>query len=145
AALGRSSIYVAPDAIEFHAVAWPEPGSEVHGLVATDQGVLIAATSRGLRRSEDSGMTWQPVHGPLGASTVTGFCRHPSHPGVVFAARYGSIFSSVDDGRTWAPVASQPDQLPPIRELRAISSFPGSLFAITRAHGVYEIPLDPDL
>lgn len=142
---GPSSVMVSPDGVEYRLVSSPGAESEVHGLIATEHADLLAATSRGLRRSDDFGATWQPVQGALGVNTISAICKHPTRPGVLFAARYGAIFGSSDDGRTWEPVTSPRDALPAIHELVVAAGIPGSLFVTTAAQGVYEVLLDPKL
>jgi photosystem II stability/assembly factor-like uncharacterized protein len=145
AALAGPSVLVAGDDADFEAVASPAAGAEIHALIATDGAELLAATSRGLKRSQDFGATWSAVSGVLDGNTVSAICKHPTRPGVLFAAGYGSIFSSVDDGRTWEPLTSTADRLPPIREMVIASGIPDSLFAITPAQGVYYVRLKPHL
>jgi photosystem II stability/assembly factor-like uncharacterized protein len=145
AALTRSDVWISSDGIDYQAVASPAAGSELYGLIATEHADLLAATSYGLRRSEDSGATWQSVHGVLGDSTVSAICKHPTEPAVLFASHYGAIFTSTDDGRTWTPVTSPGEELPAIRELVVAPGIPGSLFAVTRVQGVYAVPLAPKL
>lgn len=145
AALAGPSVLLAGDGTDYEPVASPVAGAEIHALIATDRAGLLAATSRGLRRSEDFGATWSTVSGVLEGNTVSAICRHPTRPGIIFAAGYGTIFTSVDDGRTWKPVTSTIDRLPPIREMVIASGLPDSLFAITPAQGVYYVPLKPDL
>lgn len=145
AALAGPSVLVAEDGADYEVVASPAAGAEIHSLIATDRAELLAATSHGLRRSEDFGATWSSVGGILGGNSVTAICKHPTRSGVLFAARYGSIFSSVDDGRTWEPVTSTAERLPTIREMVIASGIPDSLFAITPALGIYYVRLRPDL
>jgi photosystem II stability/assembly factor-like uncharacterized protein len=145
AALAGPSVLVAEDGADYEAVALPAAGGEIHGLIATDGAELLAATSRGLRRSEDFGATWSAVSGVLDGNTVSTICKHPTRPGVLFAAGYGFIFNSVDDGRTWEPLNSIAERLPPIREIVIASGIPDSLFAITPAQGVYYVRLKPDV
>ena len=145
AALAGSSVLVSSDGIEYDSVASPGIDTEIHGLIAADHADLLAATSQGLRRSDDLGKSWQPVRGVLGGSTVSAICKHPTRPGVLFAAHYGAIFGSVDNGHTWAPITTEGQDLPAIRELVVASGIPGSLFATTPFQGVYAVPLDPKL
>jgi photosystem II stability/assembly factor-like uncharacterized protein len=145
AAITHSDVWISPDGTDYQTVASPAPGAELYGLISTEHADLLAATSFGLRRSEDSGTTWQPVRGILGDSTVSAICKHPTEPGVLFASHYGVIFSSTDDGRTWTPVTPPGQELPAIRELVVAPGIPGSLFAVTRFQGVYAVPLTSKL
>lgn len=145
AAVAGSSVLVSSDGIEYRPVASLGLDSEIHALIATNHGDLLAATSKGLRRSEDDGASWLPVSGVLGDSTVSAICKHPVRPDVLFAARYGSIFTSMDNGRTWASITSEGEKLPAIRELVTTSGIPDTLFAVTPFQGVYAVPLEQTL
>jgi photosystem II stability/assembly factor-like uncharacterized protein len=137
-------VFVAKDGVDYEKVTSPAADSEIHELIATDNADLFAATSLGLKRSDDFGATWQAVDGVLDGNTVTAICKHPTRPGVLFAARYGLIFISVDNGRTWQAVTSAAERLPSIRKLVVAPGIPNGLFAITTAQGVYFVPLKPE-
>jgi len=109
-----------------------------------DKGHLIAATCRGLRRSEDSRATWNPVPGVLDGNTISAIFKHPTRSGVFFASRYGGVFASADDGQTWVPVTS-PDHPPAVRELLVVPGTPDTLYAITRFQVILAIALNPGL
>lgn len=142
AAISSSAVLISSDGTDYEAVTPPVANGEIHALIVTDHADLIAATSHGLKRSEDFGQTWQSVQGILGNSTVSALCKHPTRRGLLFAARYGVIFSSTDDGLTWAPLTSEAEELPSIRELIVPSGTPSSLFAVTNSNGIYSLPLD---
>jgi photosystem II stability/assembly factor-like uncharacterized protein len=116
-------------------------GYEIYGVVATNHNGFLAATSRGLMRSDEVEMTWQPVPGLLEGSTVTAICKHPARAGVVFASKFGVIFVSMDEGRSWAPVTDGDDGRELITELLVMSETPNKIFALTRNRGVYAIPV----
>ncbi|HTS25161.1 MAG TPA: hypothetical protein VMH81_04765 [Bryobacteraceae bacterium] len=143
AALGRSAIWLSSDGKEFRAAAPPATDAAIYALVATDHSGLLAATSYGLRRSEDFGQTWQAVGGGLDSSTVSAICKHPARPGVLFASRYGAIFASEDDGRTWAPITHPGDEMAVVRELFVAPGVPDRLFALTPVQGVFTLNLEP--
>jgi len=141
-ALAGSSVFLSSVGAEFKRITSPGVDAEIHGLVETDNGDLLVATSRGLRRSEDFGETWRPVRGVLDGSTISTIYKHPTHHGVIFAARYGTIFVSEDDGLQWTPITSAGDELPAIRDLVVAPGIPDSIFAITQLQGVYAVPLN---
>lgn len=70
---------------------------------------IFLATDRGLYRSLDTGMTWQPVNNGLGSSSIS---KIAITNGVLFAGIYkrdldsASIFRSSDNGDSWQPVYS---------------------------------------
>ena len=144
AAITRYSVLVSPDGAEYKTVSPPASESEINGLLVTEHGDLLAATSQGLRRSEDLGMTWQSIHGNLGNSTVSALCKHPVYPDLLFASRYGAIYKSQDDGRTWSAITSQGEELPAIQKLMVPPGMPDRLLAVTHSQGVFAVHLDPD-
>ena len=123
----------------------------IHDTLSMDEGSVLAATSRGLARSRDSGVTWQLEPGALAGSTVTALCKHPTRRGVFFAARFGEIFVTRDHARTWTPLMAGdegPDDLIALLVLPAKVSpeevSPGNrdrLLALSRSRGVYTIAL----
>jgi photosystem II stability/assembly factor-like uncharacterized protein len=144
AAITRSAVLLSSDGTDYRIVTYPAEGSEIYDLIGTDHGGLIAATSRGLRISDDFGRTWHIPGGSLGESSVSAVYKHPTRPGVLFAARYGVIFVSADDGHTWQPLTPEGEELPAIRGMVVAPGMPDRLFAITQVQGVYSVPLDPE-
>ena len=59
---------------------------------------------RGLWRSEDSGVTWQPVAGAGIKGSVLVLTASPNHAGTLYAAGYREIWKSIDGGRKWIEV-----------------------------------------
>jgi len=127
--------------IGFETAKHPGNGYEIYGIVATNQNGFLAATSRGLMRSDEVEKTWRPLPGLLDGSTVTAICKHPTRAGVVFASKFGVIFVSKDEGRSWARLASAEDETEVITELLVAPEIPDRIFALTRSHGIYSIPL----
>jgi photosystem II stability/assembly factor-like uncharacterized protein len=132
----------------------------IHDTLPMDDGSVLAATSRGLARSRDSGMTWQLELGTLAGSTVTALCKHPTRREVFFAARFGEIFVTRDHARTWIPLMAGdegPDDLIALLVLPAKmlpgpvlpeDGSPGNrdrLLALSRSRGVYTIALPTKL
>jgi photosystem II stability/assembly factor-like uncharacterized protein len=141
AAITSSALLLSQDGMDFNAVPLPAWASAIHGVVATDNG-LLAATSSGLARSDRYGSAWRRVPGILNGSTLSAICAHPTRRGVLFASRYGGIYGSVDNGQSWTPVIAE-GQLKGIQELVVTAAKPDTLYAITRNQGVYAIPVRP--
>ena len=83
---------------------WAEtgrPGSSVTSLALPRDGLpLIGASSDGLRRSDDDGVTWRA--GALGGLSITSVVRSPADPRVLFATTSGGgFFISSDGGTGW--------------------------------------------
>jgi photosystem II stability/assembly factor-like uncharacterized protein len=129
------------DGVGYETTKRPGNGYEIYGIVATDHNGLLAATSRGLMRSDEVEKTWKPLPGLLDGSTVTAICKHPTRTGVILASKFGVIFVSKDEGQTWARLTSADDQTEVIQELLVVPEIPDRVFALTRSHGVYSIPL----
>ncbi|MGH9647134.1 MAG: WD40/YVTN/BNR-like repeat-containing protein [Bryobacteraceae bacterium] len=113
----------------------------IHDVVVTDRGELLAASSRGLARSVDAGMTWKLVPGSLDGTTVSALCGHPTRPGVFFASRFGELFRSLDYGRNWTPLAASPEHP---NDFIALLVPPGRsdwIFALSRSRGVFGMAL----
>ena len=116
----------------------------IHGAVAMEDGDLLAATSRGLARSNNAGLTWQPVPGALDGTTVSALCRHPTRPGILFASLFRGIFGSSDHGRNWSLLASAGDRPDDLIALLVLPGNPDRLLALSRNRGVFEMALPPD-
>jgi photosystem II stability/assembly factor-like uncharacterized protein len=143
AAVTPASLLLSWDGTDFSPAPLPDRASAIHGLVATDRG-LLAATSRGVLRSDGHGTAWRRLPGLLDGSTVSAICKHPTRPGVLFASRYGGIYRSLDGGNSWAAVVAE-GELQAIEDLVVTDDRPGALFAVTRHQGVYVIPLEPSI
>jgi photosystem II stability/assembly factor-like uncharacterized protein len=113
----------------------------IHGTVTMEDGDLLAATSRGLGRSNNAGSTWQLVPGALEGTTVGALCRHPARPGVLFASTFTGIFGSRDHGRTWRLLASGVDRPDDFIALLMLPGNPDRLFALSRNRGVFVMVL----
>jgi len=116
----------------------------IHDAVTAEGGDLLAATSRGLAKSEDAGLTWHRVSGVLDGTTVSALCSHPTRHGVFFASVFGGIFRSLDYGRTWTPVTVRGEHPNDFTALRVLPGHPEWLFALSRKHGVYVMVLPPE-
>jgi photosystem II stability/assembly factor-like uncharacterized protein len=140
----REGIYRTDDAgVTWNLVDFRSPGqSRIHTVLATADGDFLAATSEGLMRSVDKGVSWSPLAGVLGGSTVTAISRHPTKAGVLFASQFGVVFSSADHGRSWIQMRERPGG-GTVLALRVAAGNPDRLFALTETRGVYAMPLDP--
>ena len=80
----------------------------VVSAIATDSGSptrLYAGTSRGLRRSPDSGQSWVAVEGSIAEYFISAVVVDPALPSVVYASTDGAgIFQSTDAGVSWTEV-----------------------------------------
>jgi photosystem II stability/assembly factor-like uncharacterized protein len=113
----------------------------IHDIVETRDGGLLAATPRGLVRSDDSGQTWQAVTGTLEGSTIRALCSHSTQPGVFFAARYGDIYRSTDDGRSWISLKTGGNAPNDFTSLLVVTGTPDRLLAMSPSSGVYALTL----
>ncbi len=116
----------------------------IHDTVTTKDGDLLAATSRGLARSQDAGVTWQLVPGRLNGSTVNALYRHPTRSELLFASQYGEIFGSRDQGNTWIPLSASGEGPNDFMELLVLPGTPERLFALSRTGGVFAMMLPPE-
>ncbi len=125
--------------------ATPEPflqdNLRVHDAVTTKNGDLLAATSRGLAKSRNAGLTWHLEAGTLQGTSVSALCRHPAQPGVLFASTFGGIFLSRDGGGTWTPFTAGRGHPDDIITLLVLPGSPDRLLALSRSRGVFAIPL----
>lgn len=129
------------DGVGYETTKHPGNGYEIYGMVATEHNGFLAATSRGLMRSNEVKKAWQPLPGMLEGSTVTAICKHPTRAGVVFASKFGVIFISKDEGRSWVSLPAGDDGVEVITELLVVQEIPDRIFALTRNRGVYSISL----
>ena len=113
------------------------------GAVPGESGLVFAALSSGLRRSQDGGRTWEDALAQLNLSELVpvpglvipaGFEEEPR----VLAGAPGGLFISTDAGQTWKAVvfASPP---PTVSALAASPNFPQDalIFAGTMEDGVF--------
>jgi photosystem II stability/assembly factor-like uncharacterized protein len=140
AALGPSGVLISRDAKTW--VRRSPAGGEVLGIAATAARTLLAATSSGLRISDDLGATWRPVRGEMAEDTVQAICRHPSKRSEIFAAKYGAIYLSPDAGRTWRRISPPNWPIHSVKRMTVLPGAPDRLFVLTPQQGVWELPLD---
>jgi hypothetical protein len=78
----------------------------VTSLLATPGGRIYAGTQgKGIFRSSDNGLSWQPMNHGLGAAWISALALGPT--GSMYVATQGAgVFRSVDGGVTWKCVLS---------------------------------------
>ena len=140
-AVAAPILVLSSDGVGYETPKHSEDGYEIYGMVATDHNGFLAATSRGLMRSDEAERAWHPLPGVLDGSTVTAICKHPTRAGVIFASKFGVIFVSKDEGHTWENLAGGDDGTEIITELLVVPQIPDRIYALTRNRGVYSISL----
>ncbi|MFN7923010.1 MAG: hypothetical protein U0Q16_23105 [Bryobacteraceae bacterium] len=111
------------------------PSAEFYDFAATGR-YLLAATSHGLFRSQDSGRSWLRASEP-GPDTVHQVFVHPARPDVAFLAQFDSVWTSTDGGQTWRRMARPGLTGAAIHSLAVAGDRPERLYALTSAHGVF--------
>jgi photosystem II stability/assembly factor-like uncharacterized protein len=103
----------------------------VNDLVALPGGTYVAASSHGLWRSLDGGLTWKrPAVGLAGQVQVQALAASTRQAGLIVAATPLGFFRSLDGGERWAQVSSALGE----GEAHRIAFLPGDesvLFATT--------------
>ncbi len=74
---------------------------DVVDINSVDGGLLLAATSAGIVRSDDAGITWSQSGDVMAGHTVLRVQIAPSEQSVVWATTIEGIYRSNDGGRTW--------------------------------------------
>jgi photosystem II stability/assembly factor-like uncharacterized protein len=113
----------------------------VRDVITTEGGDLLAATSRGLARSRDAGLTWKVEPGTLDGTSLSALSRHPTRPGVLFASTFAGIFLSSDGARTWTRLAQDHECPDDLIALLVLPGSPERLLALSRSRGVYAMEL----
>ena len=130
----------ADDTANWRACA-PALCGEVYGVVST-RGRLLAATTLGLKASDDLGASWRSLPGDLETDTIQAICSHPARPEVLFAAKYAVIYRSSDAGHSWTQISEQPESVSSVRKLAIVPGQPDRIFILTPQQGVWMLPLD---
>jgi photosystem II stability/assembly factor-like uncharacterized protein len=76
-------------------------GGFVGTILASGPGVVLAASERGLYRSEDAGRSWVAANHGIREVWVRSLAIDPTDPSVVFAASFRGIHESRDGGASW--------------------------------------------
>jgi len=116
----------------------------IYEIVDTRSHALRAASSRGLLKSEDTGLSLVPVPGALSWGNVSAICKHPTQREQFFASRYGMIFRTRDGGVSWTPFLPANQCIQPIQALVVVARSPDWLFALIQNRGVYRITIAED-
>jgi hypothetical protein len=102
-----------------------EPHPRVADVLALPDGVLLAATLRGVFRSADGGLSFERTEfdGPVTALTASA-----DDPRSLLLATAAAIWGSNDGGRVWRPVSAVP-QGGTVNALAILPGAPSSIFA----------------
>ena len=141
AAVGTAGLFLSANGKTWRSGTLP-PGVELYEVVAIGGSSLRAASSGGLRASEDLGASWEPVPGPLEGNTVQALARHALEPSVLFAAQFGIIYSSQDTGRSWTRISPQSWPVTSVKQLVMVPGVPDRLFVLTPQQGVFAVDLE---
>ena len=93
--------------------------AEALGLDATfwhlgEDGVLVAGTAEGVRRSEDGGCSWSPAWGALGELAIGGLAAVGDVDGQLLVSAEGTgLWRSLDGGAQWEELAPLPGGFAP--------------------------------
>ena len=113
---------------------------------------LIAATTSGIAKSEDGGLTWKftledisPGHYEYMGKGLCELLFDKRHPQTVYAVRNnglgGQLYISQNCGSSWQPVLSNQDSLS-FPEIYNMLLHNGKLYLIARYNGVQSLSLD---
>ena len=78
----------------------PNTGTYALAVAPDNSACLLAASSAGLFRTDDSGEFWYPVG--FKGMRIASVVFHPRLPGVAFVTAGSCVFGSSDAGRTWS-------------------------------------------
>ena len=115
-AAGPGAIYRSADSGETFAATPIDSAAQVRSL-AVDVNVpdrVYAATTTGLLRSTDAGVSWTRTDSRLGY--VVSVVTHPAARDLVYAGTRGGVFKSTDGGSTWVATGLVNSSVPPARE-----------------------------
>lgn len=101
-------------------------------------GTLYAATTEGVFKTVDGGLSWTRAGRGLPAGqAVHSVAVDLRRRGVVYAGLQGRVFRSLDAGRTWRQLGNGLPLEAPIVEILPSASNPRRLYAISAGHGLY--------
>jgi len=136
AALAGSQVLISRDGMEWRVARLP--GSpEIYDLVANGPSGILAATSTGLMRSSDFGISWTPTCGEIASKAIQAIAKEPMREGVFYAAVNGLVYESDDNGESWQLILPEGPAIDRIIQLLPSASQPGRVFALTATRGVF--------
>jgi photosystem II stability/assembly factor-like uncharacterized protein len=111
-------------------------------LPAARDVAILAATSRGLLRSNDEGAHWKLVTEGVPAATVDSVRFNPAQKLEAFLVQYGTVYRTVDGGESWQSFSNDGLRDTAIRTLWFAPDLPRRMFALTAARGalVFDLP-----
>lgn len=125
-------------------VPCPDLECEVRDLALnTDKtNIGLAATPKGLFRTDDGMLNWDPVTSGLAPGPVTQVAWHSGHPGEAYALQNGLVYRSTDFGLTWGRLDG--DGLRgPIKALITAPDGPERLLVLTGNRGIFSYDVPP--
>ena len=99
--------------------------------------LFIAGTSRGLFRSEDTGLTWHVAQGGLPVASITAVAVDPVTRTLAYAYEFGHVYQSNDAGRTWQRFDQEGLGGATIRSFSVTTQGAHNLLAVTSTRGIY--------
>lgn len=99
--------------------------------------VFIAGTSRGLFRSDDSGMTWHAAIAGLPVDSITAVAIDPVTRTLAYAYEFGHVYQSSDAGRTWQHFDQEGLGGATIKSFSVTTQGAHNLLAVTSTRGIY--------
>src|SRR5262249_18220634 len=96
----NGELLTSEDGVNWTPIAKPVRSEDLYGIAVGPSHVLLAATTTGAFRLQDTSGSWEKV---LNGSTVRTVYFAPEN-GEAFAVRAGVVLRSKDAGRTWTPL-----------------------------------------
>jgi len=127
-------VHLSPDQGHSWSLQADLPSYDVHDLVRTPDGALLAAAfTTGMFRSTDNGLSWQPSNTGLASTYLEDLLVLPNGE-LLVATTDNYIFRSADDGLTWSPSGSGITLI----HVWGLAQAPGgSIFAGTFGNGIF--------
>jgi photosystem II stability/assembly factor-like uncharacterized protein len=141
----RSGLFVSDDlGITWRTAFLPDDSYYLYDLAlpADGEAPILAATSRGVLQSVDSGRSWTLVTKGVPASTVESIRYHPEQKLEAFLIQYGKVYQSLDGGSSWNLFPSDGLENSSVRRLWFAPGLPGRMIALSAARGalVFDLP-----
>jgi len=130
-------LFVSDDAgVTWRAASLPDTSFYLYDLaLPVERGPILAATSRGVLRTSDSGTHWDLITEGVPAATVDSIRFHPQRTLDAYLVQYGKVYHSSDGGVSWKSVSADGLEQSSIRSLWFAPDLPGRIFALTAARG----------